>query len=387
MERSSFTIQKDFDFPIHSSYEEMHLKPEVLELIKKSNIESPPLLHQHCLPVLLSNNDVLISSPAATGKSALLNIAIHNLLQRKYKNLQFIILEGKDYLVKETYQKMLNFAYDWDIKYCISDKSTALHEDYVPLKNCQIAIASLFKLYGLLSKARRTYDKVRYVIIDAVNYENQKFPKILDMIKQKAPQAKIWWFTNVIEILEPTAHIIENYMPSILKAIVVSDYVYMTWANHFYIQVQNPEGRLEMTKKLLNQAEDIQTVLFCVEDEILEFYAKSLESYFPRIIRANQGFQISEDILNIFSKGLCNVLICSAKQVFARRIKTNKPTYVIISSPVNKKEYEILTRRSGVKNDDNIFTFVCNNDEIAIVEEVTGCFDINLQKWPRINDE
>lgn len=87
------------------------------------------------------------------------------------------------------------------------------------------------------------------------------------------------------------------------------------------------------------------------------------------------------------TKGLYNLLICSAKQVFARRIKTNKPTYVIISSPVDTKNYEILTRRAGMKNNDRIFTFVSNNDETAMVEDVAGHFGINLQKWPRINDE
>lgn len=381
MESSSFTIQKDFDFPIYSSYVEMMLKPEVLELIKNSSTESPPLLHQHCLPALLSNNDILISSPPATGKSALLNIAIHSLLQRKYKGLQFIILEGKEYLVKETYQKMLNFAYDWDVKYCVSDKSTAFKDDFGPFKNCQIAIASLFKLHGLLNKARRTYDKVRYIIIDAVHSESEKFFQILDMIKQKAPQAKIWWFTNETEISEPTARILENYMSAILKAIVISDYADVTWANHFYVQVQNAEERLEMTKKILAQAGDIQIVLFCVTDEILEFYVKNLESYFPRIIRTNQRIQSSGDTLNDFTKGLYNLLICSAKQVFARRIKTNKPTYVIISNPVDTKNYEILTRRAGMKNNDRIFTFVSNNDETAMVEDVAGHFGINLQKW------
>lgn len=386
MENASFTIQKDFDFPVYNSYEEMQVRADVLECIQKGKIERPTLLHQHCLPALLSENELFISSPPATGKTALLNIAIHHLLQRNFINLQFIVLEGKEYLVKETFQKMLNFAFDWNVRYCVSDKSTKFKEDYAPFTKCQIAITSIFKLLGLLKNTRRTYETLKFVIIDAVHCEDVRLPTVIDLIKQKAPQAKFWYLTNGTEIPEPTSNILQNYMPMILKAIVINDHVDVTWVNHFYVQIENIKERFEMIKKIIDQAGDIQTVLFCTTDEIIEDFRVKLESYFPKVLFSDQKPQASEKILSDFGKGLFKVFICFNKQFFARRVKSDKPTYVIITSPVDKKNYEVLTRRAGMKNNDRIFTFVNNNDEIAMVEEVAGSFGINLQKWPRAND-
>jgi hypothetical protein len=96
--------------------------------------------------------------------------------------------------------------------------------------------------------------------------------------------------------------------------------------------------------------------------------------------------QGSEKILGDFGKGLFKVFICFNKQFFARRVKSDKPTYVIITNPVDKRNYEVLTRRAGMKNNDRVFTFANNNDEVGTIEEVTGSFGINLQKWPRAND-
>lgn len=386
MHNSRYTINKSFDYPINNTYQELHIRPDVLECIHKANIKTPPLLHKHCLTAMLSRNDMFISSPPATGKTSLVNIAVHQILQRNSINLQFIFLEGKDYLVKQTFEDLIDFAYDWNLKYCVSDRTTALKDDYGPFKHCQIAIASTYKLLGLLQNARRTYETLKVVIIDAVHSDDIKFPQILDLLYAKAPHIRYWWMNDRKEISESMNFILVNYIPYALKAMVLEDYDDVNWISHYYIQVQNLQERLEMMQKIINHSPSIQVVLFYVNNEELEDYKWKLGLHNPGIVRFDEKVSVSDAIINQFNNGMFKLLICAGKQVFARRIKTIKPVYVVISKPVGVNAYEVLSRRAGMKNNDRIFTVVSNNDEIESIETVAGFYGFKMQKWPNAND-
>ena len=380
-----FTIEKNFDFGV-LDYPQMNLKTEVKQAIQELKLPEF-LLHKHVLPAMLEPRDIIISSPPATGKSSLLAIALYQLLNKQQKTLQFIILEGMDHLVKETYTSLLNFQGSSAVKFSVSDKLSVLKQDYKEFNGCQVAIANRFKLLQLLKRAHRRYETLKYVIFDASRPDDPKILEIMDLLKEKAPQVTYWWFNKIKNQTDEDVVFQNQYFTHPYTAYVSLNCETIKSLNHFYIQVENSEQEEYFIKKIINQTDDVQKILFIHEDSETNKYKELLRAHRPGVIYTGTPHPASVAILTDFRKNLFNVLICPAKQFYARRIVTERSVYVIMLQCPDIETYGILSKRAGYSNNDRVYTFTNNNDQISSIEDISESYKINIRRWPNPNDE
>jgi ATP-dependent RNA helicase len=385
MESDRVRIDKNFDFGTISSYDELDLKKEVRLGLKEREGELP-LLHVHCLRALLSRQSIVMQSPPATGKGSLLAIGLLQLLDFKKRALQFIVLEAKEHLVKETAQSLMNFAYCTPVKFCVADSTTQLREDYKPFASCQVAVLSRYKMIKLLENARRDYNALRFVVLDAIVLEDPKVAQIMEILQCKAPNVVFWWFNSRDAEVEERERFIERFMTGALRATIVFDHRNIASLSHLHVMAQSQAEKVELIKRILDQSVDYQKIVFCRDTEKALEYRERLDRYRPAVISDERKVSQEDEILREFSKGVHNVLVCVGIQYFARRIKTKAPTYVIVAEVVDVDAYEVITRRAGMGTNDRVYVFTENNDQAAVIEALSEKYDIKFSAWPNAND-
>ena len=112
-----------------------------------------------------------------------------------------------------------------------------------------------------------------------------------------------------------------------------------------------------------------------------------MRAHRPGVIYTGTPHPASVAILTDFRKNLFNVLICPAKQFYARRIVTERSVYVIMLQCPDIETYGILSKRAGYSNNDRVYTFTNNNDQISSIEDISESYKINIRRWPNPNDE
>jgi superfamily II DNA/RNA helicase len=382
MDSDHLSIEKNFDYGQINSYDDLPLKPSVKSCIKEEKIEIP-LIHSHILPAILNINDILLSSPAATGKSSLISIALHQVISERNQNLQILIVEQLEHLVRETYDNLHHFSMNSNINYFLGDKSSTLKADFRPFAHCQVAIVSCRKCFLLLSHSRRSYSTVKFVILDALDPSYEKSLNVLNLLKEKIPHATYWVTTRIREEEHEKLNFFKNYLKNPCVLLVKKNHFDVRNLSHSFTVVQNFEEKIFYLKKILSMNKECQKIVFFGKNTNFKRILNDIESFSPVLLHEEQQQGI---ILRNFYKKMFKVLVVDGKQFFSRKIKSSGYLYVVIFDVPELDVYETLSRRGGCKTDDRVYTFVQGNDEAERIEEISRKYRIRISRWPNDND-
>lgn len=384
MSQSPIQIDKNFDTGIITSYDDLPLKPYLKTSIQNSNLNPIPPIHCHLLPAMLSLKNILLSSPAATGKTSLLSIALHQLLVTKYNNLQIIIIEQLEHLVQETFTNLENFCPSPKIKYCVCDKSTPVKADYKPFSNCQVAILTVYKCLELLKRSHRTYTSVKLIVLDAINPKYKRSLPMLNLLKEKIPNATFWVLSGKMKQDDEEFHFYLNYLRNPCVLIVKKNHSDVQSLSHCFTVVQGVEEKVFYLRKILNLNREYQKIVFFGDRTDSRVIINGIKEFSPVLLDCDED---RARVMMEFEKKMIQVLVVPARQFFSRQIKSKSCLYVVIFDLPDVELYETLSRRGGCSTNDRVFLFVQGNDAVERVAEISDFYKIRINVWPNNNDD
>lgn len=376
-------FSKNYEMQGFESLDQIDLKPSVRASIEKSSKKVPFLVLQ-TLPLFLSNHNIYICSPAATGKSELKSIAIHQMISEPINFLQVLIITQFDYLVKEMYHTLQSFSPESNLSIGFCDKSTNIKSDIITFESNQIVITITKKCKIILQRSKRKFPHLRFIILDVFDPNFQMNQEILAELNFKSPQAKYWIFSKMSERTLSEEEYFNNRLSELFVFKLLKNHQDIQALSHHFILANSDEEKLYYIKKILEFNKECQKVIFYHPQKEPDFYLEGLKHY-CHFHLANDSERV--DTIQNFNKKVFDILITPGKQVFSRKVESQGSLYVIITDVQDQDTYETLCRRGGCQTNDRIFSIVNGNDEYEKIQQISNYFNIRITQWPNNNDE
>ena len=374
---------KNYEMQGIESLDEVDLKPSVRTSIEK-NIKKVPFIVLQTLPLFLSSHNLYICSPAATGKSELKSIAIHQMIAEPINSLQVLIITQLDYLVKEMCHTLQLFSPESNLNIGFCDHSTDIKSDTKTFETNQIVVTITKKCSIVLKRYKKKFPHLRFIILDVFDPNFQMNQDILANLNIKSPLAKYWIFSKMCERTLSEEEYFNNRFANLFVFKLLKNHQDIQALSHHFILADSDEEKVYYIKKILEFNNQCQKVIFYHPQKEPELYLESLRQYCSFHL-VNHSDRV--DVIENFNKEMFDILITPGKQVFSRKVKSQGNLYVIITDVQDQDTYETLCRRGGSQTNDRIFSIVNGNDELEKITQISNYFNIQLTRWPNNNDD
>lgn len=272
------SISSSDEVKVCRTFEEMHLKEELLRGLYQYGFERPSAIQQRAIKPMIAGRDVIAQAQSGTGKTSMIAIAACHVLDNRSRETQVLILSPTRELATQT-QKVISMIGDHlsVIAYaCVGGKS--LSEDIRKLENgVQLVSGTPGRVFDMIQrkKALRTRFIKTLVLDEADEMLNQGFKEqIYDVYRYLPPETQVCLISATLphEILEMTS----KFMSEPVKVLVKRDELTLEGIRQFFVAVEREEWKFDTLVDLYETVTVTQAVIFCNTKRKVDWLAEKL---------------------------------------------------------------------------------------------------------------
>ncbi len=329
------------------SFEELGLKPEVLNAVADLGFTKPSEIQTKAIPMLVGGSrDFIGLAQTGTGKTAAFGLPLASLVDFNTKAIQALV-------ICPTRELCLQITSDLDTftKYMPGRRITAIYggasidtQLRELKKGPQIVVATPGRLVDFLSRKALDFSLVRYAVLDeADEMLNMGFKEDLDDILNHTPTEKNTWLFSATMPRE-VAQISKNYMVDPVEVTVGGKNSSASTITHQYFMVHDNHKYMAL-KRILDFTPDIYGIIFCQTRTQTRDIADQLsrDGYDADALHGDLSQAQRDSVMRRFRERNLQILV--ATDVAARGIDVDDVTHVIQYSIPD--EVENYTHRSG----------------------------------------
>ncbi len=247
------------------TFEELGLNSEILKAIEDLGFESPTLVQDKTIDVLLnSNKDLVVLSQTGTGKTAAFGFPLIQKIEKDTKKPQTLILCPTRELCIQITKDLKSYAkYTKNFNIVAVYGGSSIEKQMYDLKsNVQMVVGTPGRTLDLIKRKKLNVSEIKYLILDeADEMFNMGFKEELNSILEKTPDKKQnCLFTATMP--KEAYRIASKYMDNPEEIVAGERNIGAINVNHVYYMVQ-AKDRYKALKRIADVNPNIYGIIFC----------------------------------------------------------------------------------------------------------------------------
>jgi ATP-dependent RNA helicase DeaD len=372
------------------TFKELGLSEETLKVLQLKGFEEPTPIQEQTIPALLfGEKDIIGQARTGTGKTAAFGLPLIELLERKSKKVQAIILTPTRELAIQVAEEINSLKGNKKLRITPIYGGQAISRQLKSLKKgVDIVVGTPGRVIDHLKRKTLKLDKISHFILDEA--DEMLDMGFLDDIKQimgytsKKKKTMLFSATMPKEIV----NIAEKHMVKYDTFSVTQGDLTVSQTDQIYFEVQK-ENKFEALCRIIDIEEEFYGLIFCRTKIDVDNLAKHLieRGYDADALHGDMSQHLREKILNKFKKQFINILV--ATDVAARGIDVQNLTHVInYTLPQDPKSYVHRIGRTGRAGREGIaVTFVTPAEyrKLKLIQRVAKT-EIRRECIPEVKD-
>lgn len=381
-EKADITMNDDVD--IHSTFESMRLKEDLLRGIYAYGFERPSAIQQRAIVPIVQGRDVIAQSQSGTGKTAVFSIGVLQSLDTTSNETQALTLSPTRELAEQTQKVLLSLGDYMNVQChaCIGGKS--IGEDIRRLDHgVQVVSGTPGRVFDMIQRRNLRTRNIKILVIDeADEMLNKGFKEQIYYIYRYLPpttQVVLVSATLPQEVLEMT----KRFMNEPIKILVKRDELTLEGIKQFFVAVEREEWKFDTLCDLYDTLTITQAVIFCNTKKKVDWLANKMRenNFTVSAMHGEMQQKEREEIMEEFRSGGSRVLI--ATDVWGRGLDVQQVSLVInYDLPNNRELYIHRIGRSGRFGRKGVAINFVKDDDIRILRDIEQYYSTQIDEMP-----
>jgi ATP-dependent RNA helicase len=367
------------------TFDDMHLKPDLLKGIYAYGFEKPSAIQQRAIRPIVRGRDVIAQSQSGTGKTAVFSISALQLLEPHSRETQVLILSPTRELAEQT-QKVVSTLGDFmNVKChcCIGGKSLGLDIKELQHGGIPIVSGTPGRVFDLIRRNALSTKHLKCMILDeADEMLDRGFKEQIYDIYRYLPastQVVLMSATLPSTVLDMT----RKFMNDPIRILVRRDELTLEGIRQFYIDVEKEEWKFDTLCDLYETLTITQAVVFCNSKQKVDWLASKLkENHFTVCAMHGDMDQSARDaVMEEFRAGAARVLV--ATDLWGRGIDVQQVSLVICYDvPTNRELYIHRIGRSGRFGRKGLAINFVKAEDARLLKEIERFYSTHIPEMP-----
>ncbi|QRG39451.1 ATP-dependent RNA helicase FAL1 [Candidozyma auris] len=344
-----FTVKSSRNIKVHSTFESMKLKPELLKGIYSYGFEAPSAIQSRAIMQIISGKDTIAQAQSGTGKTATFSVGMLQALEPKVRQTQALVLSPTRELATQINNVIMNLGNYMNIHTHACTGGKQVGEDTKKLGQGQhIVSGTPGRVLDVIKRRHLQTRNVKMLVLDEADELMTKgFKEQIYEIYRQLPstvQVVVVSATLTREVLEMTS----KFTTDPVRILVKREDVTLEGIKQYYIQCEKEEWKFDTLCDLYDNLTITQAVIFCNTKMKVTWLAEQLRKANFAVVAMHGDMKQEErdSIMNDFRSGNSRVLIST--DVWARGIDVQQVSLVInYDLPLDKENYVHRIGRSG----------------------------------------
>ncbi|PSK39571.1 ATP-dependent RNA helicase FAL1 [Candidozyma pseudohaemuli] len=344
-----FSVKSSKNIKVHSTFEGMALKPDLLKGIYSYGFEAPSAIQSRAIMQIISGKDTIAQAQSGTGKTATFSIGMLQALEPKLRQTQALVLSPTRELATQINSVIMNLGNYMNIHTHACTGGKQVGEDTKKLGQGQhIVSGTPGRVLDVIKRRHLQTRSVKMLILDEADELMTKgFKEQIYEIYRQLPltvQVVVVSATLTREVLEMTS----KFTTDPVRILVKREDVTLEGIKQYYIQCEKEEWKFDTLCDLYDNLTITQAVIFCNTKAKVTWLAEQLRKANFAVVAMHGDMKQDERdlIMNDFRSGNSRVLIST--DVWARGIDVQQVSLVInYDLPLDKENYVHRIGRSG----------------------------------------
>uniref|UniRef100_A0A0L0P6H6 ATP-dependent RNA helicase FAL1 n=1 Tax=Candidozyma auris TaxID=498019 RepID=A0A0L0P6H6_CANAR len=344
-----FTVKSSKNIKVHSTFESMKLKPELLKGIYSYGFEAPSAIQSRAIMQIISGKDTIAQAQSGTGKTATFSVGMLQALEPKVRQTQALVLSPTRELATQINSVIMNLGNYMNIHTHACTGGKQVGEDTKKLGQGQhIVSGTPGRVLDVIKRRHLQTRNVKMLVLDEADELMTKgFKEQIYEIYRQLPltvQVVVVSATLTREVLEMTS----KFTTDPVRILVKREDVTLEGIKQYYIQCEKEEWKFDTLCDLYDNLTITQAVIFCNTKMKVTWLAEQLRKANFAVVAMHGDMKQEERdlIMNDFRSGNSRVLIST--DVWARGIDVQQVSLVInYDLPLDKENYVHRIGRSG----------------------------------------
>eukprot|EP00758_Cryptobia_borreli_P001867 Tbor_TRINITY_DN2599_c0_g1::TRINITY_DN2599_c0_g1_i1::g.471::m.471/K12614/DDX6, RCK, DHH1; ATP-dependent RNA helicase DDX6/DHH1 len=372
------------------SFEDYHLKRELLMGIFEKGFEHPSPIQEDAIPVALSGRDILARAKNGTGKTASFVIPSLENVKTDKNYIQALLLVPTRELALQTAQVTKELGkHIKDLEVMSTTGGTTLRDDILRLMSpVHILVATPGRVLDLANKGAAKLDRCGIIVLDeADKLISQDFTSLVEDIYMHLPKNRQSLLFSAT-FPESVRGFSDKFLSSPFEINLMEELT-LKGVTQYYAFVEERQ-KINCLNTLFNKLQINQSIIFCNSVNRVELLAKKITQlgYSCYYIHARMQQLHRNRVFHDFRQGNCRNLVCS--DLITRGIDIQAVNVVInFDFPKNSETYLHRIGRSGrfghlglavnfVTQDDRYNVYRIENELSANIKAIPAEIDPEL---------
>lgn len=374
---------------VHSTFESMGLKEDLLRGIYAYGFERPSAIQQRAVKPIVQGRDIIAQSQSGTGKTAVFSIGILQSLDTSCNEVQALVLSPTRELAEQTQKVLLALGDFMNVQChaCIGGKS--IGEDIRRLEHgVQVVSGTPGRVYDMIKRKNLRTRNIKMVIIDeADEMLNKGFKEqIYDIYRYLPPSTQVVLVSATLpqEVLDMT----NKFMNEPIKVLVKRDELTLEGIKQYFVAVEKEEWKFDTLCDLYDTLTITQAVIFCNTRRKVDWLATKMReaNFTVSAMHGDMPQKERETIMDEFRSGGSRVLI--ATDIWGRGIDVQQVSLVInYDLPTNRELYIHRIGRSGRFGRKGVSINFVKNDDVSTLRDIEQFYSTQIDEFPSNIDE
>lgn len=369
---------------VHSTFESMGLKEDLLRGIYAYGFERPSAIQQRAIKPIVQGRDIIAQSQSGTGKTAVFSIGILQSLDTSCNEVQALVLSPTRELAEQTQKVLLALGDFMNVQChaCIGGKS--IGEDIRRLEHgVQVVSGTPGRVYDMIKRKNLRTRNIKMVIIDeADEMLNKGFKEqIYDIYRYLPPSTQVVLVSATLpqEVLDMT----NKFMNEPIKVLVKRDELTLEGIKQYFVAVEKEEWKFDTLCDLYDTLTITQAVIFCNTRRKVDWLATKMReaNFTVSAMHGDMPQKERETIMDEFRSGGSRVLI--ATDIWGRGIDVQQVSLVInYDLPTNRELYIHRIGRSGRFGRKGVSINFVKNDDVSTLRDIEQFYSTQIDEFP-----
>jgi translation initiation factor 4A len=369
---------------LRSSFDDMHLKEELLRGIYAYGFEKPSAIQQRGILPVTTGRDVIAQAQSGTGKTATFTIGVLQSIDDKLAKCQALLLAPTRELAQQIHKVVIALGDYLHIKAHACVGGTAIRDDVRFLQEgVHVVVGTPGRVFDMINRNALRLDHLKLFVLDeADEMLSRGFKDQIYEIFQCLPkeiQVCLFSATMPLEIYQLT----QRFMRDPIRILVKRDEVTLDGIRQFYINVEKEEWKLDTLCDLYETLTITQAIIYTNTRRKVDWLTGKMQEreFTVSSMHGDMTQGEREVIMKEFRSGSSRVLITT--DLLARGIDVQQVSLVInFDLPTNKENYIHRIGRSGRFGRKGVAINFVTQEDVRALQEIQQFYSTLIDELP-----
>ncbi|ELU10014.1 hypothetical protein CAPTEDRAFT_170898 [Capitella teleta] len=376
-------IESNWD-QVTDSFDDMHLREELLRGIFAYGFEKPSAIQQRAIIPCIKGHDVIAQAQSGTGKTATFAVSILQKIDTSLKECQALVLAPTRELAQQSQKAVLALGDYLDARCHACIGGTNVREDLHRLEQgVQVVVGTPGRVFDMINRrALKTRYIKMFVLDEADEMLSRGFKdQIYDVFRNLEDDIQVILLsaTMPVDVLEVTT----RFMREPIRILVKKEELTLEGIRQFYVEVEKEDWKLDTLCDLYETLTITQAVIFCNTRRKVEWLTEKMTSrdFTISAIHGELEQGRRDIIMREFRSGSSRVLITT--DLLARGIDVQQVSLVInYDLPTNRENYIHRIGRGGRFGRKGVAINFVTAEDFRSLKDIESFYNTEIEEMP-----